>query len=88
MDKDNPHTDFDEYSQVVYWQNGSACGRDDEWTEAVLSCCGGYPELRFPRADLRKLEDTRRLMQQAFSRGRTYQAAEIRKAMNYQNGAA
>ena len=79
---DNPHTEYLPYCVVTYWKDRTACGKYDEWTEAVVR--GKQftsPEVRFAAKDGVHLNNTLYIMALAFEAGQHAKAREITKAL-------
>jgi hypothetical protein len=72
---ENPHTERLPYCSVVYWQDGVACGKLDDWTQARLESMRGYPSMTFERAEKDRLETVIHILAIAFDCGRSRTAA-------------
>lgn len=81
-DHKNPHTELLPYAQVVYWENGSACGKLDPWTRAeVHGPRGQFPRIEFKRDQQPEMLTVLRLMEESFAQGEKAKAHEIRVAL-------
>lgn len=78
----NPHTDRFPYCEVRYWQNGVACGKLDDWTQARLESMRGYPSMTFERAEKERLETVIRILAIAFDCGKFARSREFNALLN------
>lgn len=79
---DNLHTELFPYAKVVYWKDGVAVGKLNEWTEATISAKQfNSPEIRIQRAHKDKLDRMLSMMQFAYDSGMRAKAKQVREVL-------